>query len=408
VRDPAPDSQAVEVYTGSHEQRLADGEECLTAALDYQALGWSVLAVCPPDHCGVGTTHAQKCDSLGKAPWGPWKDFQDRPATVNELRQKWKDNPKLNVGLALGPVSGLVRVDVDGPSGEALLQEKSGGDLPVTLEFDSGRDNGGRGLLYAIPLGAQLRTTIDAHKKKEELRFQARGAQTVLPPSRHHPSGRKYRWKPGRSPWDIDPAPAPAWLLDALQEDRAEKGKPAHKFSETNGYQELTKPLESRVANYLACCDKAVSGERGHNKLLWAARCVVYGFNLGPSAGYDVLVEHYNPRCEPAWSEAELRHKCAEADTTPFDKPRGWLLADDDPTHETDRGNAIRLAARFGEDLRHCFPWRKWLVWDGTRWCPDDTGAATRHFKKVLVEMFREAVQVVKEIERQLGEEAGE
>ena len=81
------------------------------------------------------------------------KDFQDRLPTEDELRRKWRDLPNGNVGIALGPVSGLVRIDVDGPGGEALLAQKSGGDLPPTLEFTSGRENAGRGLLYAIPAG---------------------------------------------------------------------------------------------------------------------------------------------------------------------------------------------------------------------------------------------------------------
>jgi hypothetical protein len=70
----------------------------------------------------------------------------------------------------------------------------------------------------------------------------------------------------------------------------------------------------------------AVSGQGGHDQTMHAARVVVYGFDLGPEAGFGLLWEHYNPRCEPPWSEAELRHKCQEADAKPFDRPRGWLL----------------------------------------------------------------------------------
>jgi putative DNA primase/helicase len=127
----------------------------------------------------------------------------------------------LNVGVALGPVSGLVRVDVDGPGGEARLLQLSGGEVPATLEFTSGRTNGGRGLLYRIPPGAGLRTTVERPgQPKLELRFQARGAQTVLPPSRH-PEGCLYAWVEGRGPWEIKAAPAPDWLLAQLGQDQA-------------------------------------------------------------------------------------------------------------------------------------------------------------------------------------------
>ena len=158
-------------------QRRADGAACLEHGLRYlNEFGWSALAVCPPDHVGVGKTHGAHCESPGKAPWGAWKEFQERRPTVDELQRKWRDNLTLNVGLALGPVSGLIRVDVDGPAGEERLRQLSGGIVPRTPEFTSGRKNGGRGLLYQIPPGADLRTTIQRPgQPKQELRFQAKG-----------------------------------------------------------------------------------------------------------------------------------------------------------------------------------------------------------------------------------------
>jgi hypothetical protein len=106
-------------------------------------------------------------------------------------------------------------VDIDGPGGEAKLQQISGGDLPETLEFTSGRDNGGRGLLYQIPAGVTLRTTTYHGEEKQELRFQAHGAQTVLPPSRH-PSGSQYQWVDGHRPGEIEAALMPPWLVQQL------------------------------------------------------------------------------------------------------------------------------------------------------------------------------------------------
>lgn len=199
-----------------HEQRVEDGERCLESALFYLSLGWSVLALCPPDHAGVGKEHLKTCKSKGKRPLGTWKEFQDRLPTETELRYQWNRNPGANVGIALGPTSGLIRIDVEGENGEKALQEKSNGDLPATLEFTSGRQDGtGRGLLYRIPAGANLRTTSEDHGKKQEIRFQARGAQTVLPPSRHE-SGSLYAWKKGHGPGEREPAIAPDWLVAEL------------------------------------------------------------------------------------------------------------------------------------------------------------------------------------------------
>ena len=41
----------------------------------------------------------------------------------------------------------------------------------------------------------------------------------------------------------------------------------------------------------------------------------------------------------------------------------------------TDGGNAERFAAHHGEEVRHCHDWKKWLVWDGTRWGGDRRAA---------------------------------
>src|SRR5262249_33438193 len=128
--------------------------------------------------------------------------------------------PTANVGLALGR---LCRVDVDGPAGVARLQERSGGDLPPTLVFRRG-DSGSRGLLYRLPDGSAYRTTYEQQQgKHRELRLQALGAQTVLPPSRH-PSGDLYEWVPGHGPGEMGAAPAPAWALRMLEEMQLRRG----------------------------------------------------------------------------------------------------------------------------------------------------------------------------------------
>jgi putative DNA primase/helicase len=50
---------------------------------------------------------------------------------------------------------------------------------------------------------------------------------------------------------------------------------------------------------------------------------------------------------------------------------------------EADLANARRLAAAYGDRLRYVVAWDRWLVWDGTRWAPDDTGRAVRYAKQV-------------------------
>lgn len=59
--------------------------------------------------------------------------------------------------------------------------------------------------------------------------------------------------------------------------------------------------------------------------------------------------------------------------------PRADLVAD---VNLTDVGNGIRIATRHGKDLRYCFPFARWLVWDGRRWNTDDDGEPVRRAKE--------------------------
>ncbi len=65
----------------------------------------------------------------------------------------------------------------------------------------------------------------------------------------------------------------------------------------------------------------------------------------------------------------------------------------------TDMGNAERLVDQHGQDLRYCHPWRKWFVWDGTRWKQDDTGAVKRMAKKTVRTIYVEAAGAVDKYE---------
>jgi|GEM_PF-2428521 len=84
--------------------------------------------------------------------------------------------------------------------------------------------------------------------------------------------------------------------------------------------------IEQRAVAYLRKCEPSVSGQKGHDRAFAAARAVRYGFSLSEGDTLALLQEEFNPRCQPPWSERELLHKIREADTKPFDKPRGYLL----------------------------------------------------------------------------------
>ena len=71
---------------------------------------------------------------------------------------------------------------------------------------------------------------------------------------------------------------------------------------------------------------------------------------------------------------------------------------------QTDLGNSERLVARYGHDLRYCYDFGKWLVWDGVRWALDRTGAALDQAKETARKMLAEAATLAdKEDSRKLA-----
>jgi putative DNA primase/helicase len=58
-----------------------------------------------------------------------------------------------------------------------------------------------------------------------------------------------------------------------------------------------------------------------------------------------------------------------------------------------DNGNAERLIALYGRDLRYCHAFRKWLVWDGKRWAVDETDQARKLAKRAMLEFMCQAVE---------------
>jgi len=80
-----------------------------------------------------------------------------------------------------------------------------------------------------------------------------------------------------------------------------------------------------RARRYVAAMPPAIAWQGGHPALYAVATVLSHGFEFDEGTAFELLNE-FNARCVPAWSEKELRHKLNEAITKPHDKPRGWLL----------------------------------------------------------------------------------
>lgn len=167
---------------------------------------------------------------------------------------------------------------------------------------------------------------------KGVLDFIGTGGQVVCPPSLH-PSGERREWA-GDYP-QVPGIPAvvdflPLWEAVCCLASRCGADVPRVNQEPPRGRGEhVGTGIVAHARNYLSRCDPSVSGKGGHKALMWAARALVYGFDLGTEQAYHLLATEFNPRCTPQWSERELRHKVEDADRIPFGRPRGWLRDQD-------------------------------------------------------------------------------
>ena len=90
-------------------------------------------------------------------------------------------------------------------------------------------------------------------------------------------------------------------------------------------------------------------------------------------------------RTVAAEPETETAPPPSDADAPPTEKPRpaSFQLTDD--------GNGLRLVHRHGDDLRYCYAWKQWLVWDGRRWKRDDGDGIEMRAKETARALLHEA-----------------
>jgi putative DNA primase/helicase len=287
------------------------------------------------------------------------------------IRRLWKRWPNANVAVATGAKTFDV-LDVDTKedvSGIKALKELAAehGELPHTVTHKSG----GGGIHYLFkPNGGKLKNAVAF---APGLDVKTDGGYLIMPPS-VHVSGNRYEHTGGGT----DFAEWPAWLLNKIRERREE--------SESGGRGKLD-PLQ--------VLSGVPKGERDDKLLRYACQLRAKGVTREEA---QVLVCKAAAHCHPPFPEWEAFAKVESA----------WKYeggADDTGKAQTfnltEMGNAKRLAALHGKDIRYCREWRRWLAWDGTRWEVDTTGDMERRAKDTVMGLYGEAAQTADDNRRQ-------
>jgi len=118
----------------------------------------------------------------------------------------------------------------------------------------------------------------------------------------------------------------------------------------------------TRARAWLEKADPAVSGQHGHDTAFRIIERVARGFQLDEGGAFEALRD-WNARCQPPWSDAELRHKIANG-LARGDTPLGQLLNAAPAPRESrveyiqDRGQNAPIAENIARMLE-CDPvWR--------------------------------------------------
>ena len=192
--------------------------ELLEQGLAYIRLGWAPVILHGLTEGGHCTCQAgPNCTCPGKHPRQTGWQLLPSP-TPQTLQLMLEALPCSNLGLRLGPISGVVDCEFDTQEGETTARRLLQGYL-ATPSYTSARST--HRLYCCPPEGLGLSKAV-YHAAGLELRLgtDAKGAQSVVPPSRHA-SGVAYAWLPGLSPFEVQSLPFPEPLAALLSVNEA-------------------------------------------------------------------------------------------------------------------------------------------------------------------------------------------
>jgi len=257
--------------------------DLIDSAQDYAQRGWQVVILHGQLDGICSCVKREDCPSPAKHP--RLAEWQNRATCDAKTIEKWfSDWPQSNVGVRLGPASGIIDVEFDDAEGEATA-----GRLLGDIETPTFASTRSVHRLFQFPEGLSIPTAV-VKAQGLELRFgtDERGAQSVFPPS-VHASGLPYRWLDDWSPDDVGLAPFPESLAQLI-------GSPGN----GSGSLELVMGSDS---DDLASHPGGVAGQR-NTKL-----CELIGRFLkcnGPTADLLPLAFAWARRCEPPYPDGEV------------------------------------------------------------------------------------------------------
>ncbi len=315
----------------------------LDEALRYAAAGIPVFPlhwVKQDGNCSC--RQGAMCQAKGKHP--RIKNWNEEATTdAAKIKAWWEKTPSANIGIPMGERSGLVALDVDtrhGGDGSLAMLMDEFAILPETITATTG--GGGKHYIFKYTEELALKNVVGF---RDGLDIRTQGGMIVAAPSIHH-SGKQYAWDSGKSPFEMQAADMPAWLVEEIRKvgtkltvkKKAADPAPRKKISEGGRNNHLTS-LAGALRRKGIGEDGIVATLRAENR-----------DRLDPPLDDETVV---------AIAKSITRYQ-PEAESMEYKL--------------TDVGNAERFVAMFKDQVKYCTIYKKWFIWNGKRWEQDDTG----------------------------------
>lgn len=338
-----------------------------------------------------------------KRPIHKWKDLQRKRLPRHQLAALFTHNPNANIGVITGQLSSIVVIDADNDAAVDWCVENlpktpwtviTGRGVQFGYEYPDVEVKNGQNVLQ-IPDG----------EDGPRIDIRGEGGYVAVPPSLHK-SGSLYMWEkdiPMIERVAFMPVYDPEWM-PAKKVPAFTEGPPI-KVEQSRAFR--------RASAWIAKRDPAVEGSGGDRHTFITAANLVNDFALNEDQAWALLTD-WNRTCSPPWSERDLRvkfnsakksgsaQKGSKPDRQPAydhdliaNKVESWASATgerpapkaEEPPEflQNDSGLADQLLYYYGNKLRYCWPWERWLIWDGNRWKKDERGMAMHLAKQSAI-----------------------
>ena len=312
------------------------------AALEYARQGFAVFPVQSPADAQRLRAELAKADldedergkrekKIGeKKPFPGTRGVHEATTDEAKIKKRWTEWPEANIAwcpaMSLGGTV-AVDLDVDKGDGEGGYSHEDLDALKLPRTGMAIRTpSGGLHLVYALKEGELLPPSTSKVGQKIDIR--CKGSYGLLPPSKG-PDGTEYTWKSRGDP---------AFRSDALVEAA---GKARERDPKAEVWL-IEQDLPEHDADYSEWLKgKAETGTCGvdGNHTLAKTGAMGHSFGLSEELTVERMLEHWNPRCEPPWSEEELRRHAGS----------GWRSATSPPGNLTKAYKRAEKAARFSK-----------------------------------------------------------